>query len=78
VTVVDAGTVGASGLYGVGRDFVGLADLHFAGRELQAADLIAVEPVSGAAEARRAVIAPCQAVCERTPVDAGAQPTPAR
>ncbi|HSD76802.1 MAG TPA: metallophosphoesterase family protein [Solirubrobacteraceae bacterium] len=71
-TVVDAGTVGASGLYGVGRDFVGLADLHFSGRRLEAADLVGVEPVSGAAEARRAVIAPCAQVCERAPLNADA------
>ncbi|HEX2104705.1 MAG TPA: metallophosphoesterase family protein [Solirubrobacteraceae bacterium] len=57
ITVVDAGTAGASGIYGVGRDEVGLGDLHFAPdvRALQAADLIAVEPVSGAAQAQRVV-----------------------
>jgi predicted phosphodiesterase len=69
ITVVDAGTVGASGLYGVGRDSVGLADLHFtAAGTLRAADMIAVEPVSGAAQARRVVIAPCEepgGVCRR-------------
>lgn len=60
VTVVDAGTVGASGLYGVGRDSVGLGDLHFGPHgDLRAADLIAVEPVSGAAQAERVVISPC-------------------
>jgi hypothetical protein len=74
VTVVDAGTVGASGLYGVGRDFVGLGDLHFAQGRLQAADLIAVEPVSGAAQARRAVIAPCTDVCRPAPVITAALP----
>ena len=72
VSVVDAGTVGASGLYGVGRDSVGLGDLHFgAAGELQAADLIAVEPVSGAAQAQRVVTGPCDApggVCRRFPV----------
>ena len=53
---MDAGTVGASGIYGVGRDSVGLGDLHFApAGNLDAADLIAVEPVSGAAQARRVV-----------------------
>ncbi|MEA2288235.1 MAG: hypothetical protein QOD55_232, partial [Solirubrobacteraceae bacterium] len=71
VTVVDAGTVGASGLYGVGRDSVGLGDLHFTGGgDLQAADLIAVEPVSGAAQAQRVVIGPCAGagdVCRRFP-----------
>jgi predicted phosphodiesterase len=72
MTVVDAGTVGASGLYGVGRDSVGLGDLHFtAGGDLQAADLVAVEPVSGAAQAQRVVIGPCTeqagGVCRRFP-----------
>jgi hypothetical protein len=59
ITVVDAGTAGASGLYGVGHDEVGLGDLHFATDvgTLQAADLIAVEPVSGAAQAQRVVTA---------------------
>ena len=69
ITVVDAGTVGASGLYGVGRDAVGLGDLHFhPGGELRAADLIAVEPVSGAAQARRVIVSPCAApsgICRR-------------
>jgi len=60
IAVVDAGTVGASGIYGVGRDSVGLGDLHFAaGGALEAADLIAVEPVSGAAQAQRVVAEPC-------------------
>jgi hypothetical protein len=60
--VVDAGTVGAAGIYGVGNTFVGLADLHFSNRDdaLDAADMIEVEPVSGAAQARRVVNAPCQ------------------
>jgi predicted phosphodiesterase len=62
VTVVDAGTVGASGIYGVGRDSVGLGDLHFApAGDLEAVDLIAVEPVTGAAQARRIVTPPCEA-----------------
>ena len=60
IAVVDAGTVGASGIYGVGRDSVGLGDLHFAAEgDLEAADLIAVEPVSGAAQAQRVVTPPC-------------------
>jgi predicted phosphodiesterase len=72
VNVVDAGTVGASGIYGVGRDSVGLGDLHFATTgDLEAADLIAVEPVSGAAQAQRVVTVPCTeagGVCRRFPV----------
>jgi predicted phosphodiesterase len=62
VAVVDAGTVGAAGIYGVGKAFVGLADLHFSNRggALDAADMIEVEPVSGAAQARRVVNTPCR------------------
>jgi hypothetical protein len=71
VSVVDAGTVGARGIYGVGRDQVGLGDLHFARTgDLEAADLIAVEPVSGAAQAQRVVTVPCTAgggVCQLFP-----------
>jgi hypothetical protein len=71
VSVVDAGTVGASGIYGVGRDSVGLGDLHFARTgDLEAADLIGVEPVSGAAQAQRVVTTPCTArggVCQLFP-----------
>jgi predicted phosphodiesterase len=69
MTVVDAGTVGASGLYGVGHDSVGLGELHFDPRgRLQAADLIAVEPVSGTAQAQRIITSPCTepgGVCHR-------------
>jgi hypothetical protein len=72
ISVVDAGTVGASGIYGVGRDSVGLGELHFAADgDLEAADLIAVEPVSGAAQAQRVVTDPCTApsgICKRFPV----------
>jgi hypothetical protein len=74
ISVVDAGTVGASGIYGVGRDSVGLGELHFApAGNLEAADLIAVEPVSGAAQAQRVVTEPCTAaggICKRFPVPA--------
>jgi hypothetical protein len=59
--VVDGGTAGAGGPQGIGRDFVGLADLHFSPRvpTLQAADLIGVEPVSGNGFARRVVNRAC-------------------
>jgi predicted phosphodiesterase len=62
VVVVDAGTVGAAGIYGVGTTSVGLADLHFSNRDdaLAAADMIEVEPVSGAAQANRVVNTPCK------------------
>jgi hypothetical protein len=82
IAVVDAGTVGASGIYGVGRDSVGLADLHFSAADarLDAADLIAVEPVSGAAQAERVVTAgPCPEgpdVCRRYPDPSEERATP--
>src|SRR6201999_2678279 len=55
IDIVDAGTVGASGLYGVGADFVGLGDLHWEADApvLQAVDLVQIEPVSGVAQAQR-------------------------
>lgn len=55
---MDAGTVGASGLYGIGADYVGLGDLHWSvGKPLlAAADLIQIEPVSGDAQAKRVVL----------------------
>ena len=58
IDVIDAGTVGASGLYGIGADYVGLGDLHWAGKDpvLDAADLIQIEPVSGVAQAQRVVV----------------------
>jgi Calcineurin-like phosphoesterase superfamily domain len=57
VTVVDAGTAGAGGLFGVGTTPVGVAQLHFASKEarLRAIDLVQVEPISGAAEAERVI-----------------------
>jgi hypothetical protein len=65
--VVDGGTAGAGGLQGVGQDPVGLAELHFArtGHELEAADLIAVEPVTGNGLARRVVNRPCDTADRR-------------
>jgi hypothetical protein len=58
IDIVDAGTVGAGGLYGVGSNYVGLGELHFdpARPQLAAADLIQVEPVSGVAQAQRIVL----------------------
>jgi predicted phosphodiesterase len=59
--VVDAGTLGAGGIAGVGQDSVGLADLHFSPDDpgLQAVDLLSVEPVSGNGLARRVVNRAC-------------------
>jgi diadenosine tetraphosphatase ApaH/serine/threonine PP2A family protein phosphatase len=70
IDIVDAGTVGASGLYGIGADYVGLGDLHWSAQEplLAAADLIQIEPVSGDAQAKRVVLptscATAQARCD--------------
>jgi hypothetical protein len=62
IDIVDAGTVGAGGLYGIGSNYVGLGELHFdpARPQLAATDLIQVEPVSGVAQAQRIVLPePC-------------------
>jgi Calcineurin-like phosphoesterase superfamily domain len=58
IDIVDAGTAGASGLYGIGADYVGLGDVRWAGDApvLEAADLIQIEPVSGVAQAQRVVL----------------------
>jgi hypothetical protein len=58
IDIIDAGTVGAAGVYGIGEDYVGLGELHFDAKDpaLQAADLIQVEPVSGVAQAQRVVL----------------------
>ena len=58
VVVVDAGTLGAGGVFGVGRESVGVARLRFAKAEprLASVDLISVEPISGQAEAQRVVL----------------------
>lgn len=59
ITVADGGTVGAGGMFGIGGQPVGFADLHFDARRplLRAVDLVRVEPVSGASQADRVVIA---------------------
>ena len=58
VVVVNGGTVGAGGIFDAGRDSIGLAELHFAGKraKLRSVDLIAIEPFSGQAQASRVVI----------------------
>jgi predicted phosphodiesterase len=58
ISVIDAGTVGAGGLYGVGSNYVGLGELYFPQGlpVLAAADMIQVEPVSGVAQAQRIVL----------------------
>jgi predicted phosphodiesterase len=59
VVVVDAGSVGAGGLFGIGDERVGLGDLHFAASSpaLLAVDLIEAEPFTGAAAAQRVIVA---------------------
>jgi predicted phosphodiesterase len=55
--LVDGGTLGAGGPFGIGEQAAGFAELHWSrdGR-LQVVDLIEVEPLSGAASARRIVV----------------------
>ena len=64
--VIDAGTVGAGGVFGVGSESVGVAQLHIASGRTRprAVDLVKVEPLSGAASAERIVPYSPQA-CER-------------
>ena len=70
VLVVDAGTIGAGGLFGIGQEQVGLAELHLpAGQATpRAVDLIQVQPFTGAATAER-VVPSSQAFCERQHVN---------
>ena len=58
VTVVDGGTVGAGGVFGLGRQAIGLGRLHFDAStpQLRSVDLVQVEPVSGATQAERVII----------------------
>jgi predicted phosphodiesterase len=55
--LVDGGTLGAGGPFGIGEERSGFAELHLGpdGR-LTAVDLIEVEPLSGEASARRVVL----------------------
>jgi predicted phosphodiesterase len=66
VLVVDAGTVGAGGVFGAGEESVGVAQLHIPdGRTWpRAVDLMQVEPLSGAAAAQRFIPA-SDDMCER-------------
>jgi predicted phosphodiesterase len=57
VVVVNGGTMGAGGIFGAGVESIGLAHLMFnRSGDLRTADLIAVEPFSGAAQATRIVV----------------------
>jgi hypothetical protein len=69
VVAVDGGTVGGGGLLAAGQEDVGLAEVHFHGDPpvLRSVDLIGFNPVSGGAEAERAIVAE-DAACERETV----------
>jgi predicted phosphodiesterase len=55
--LVDGGSVGAGGAFGVGEDLSGFALVHLdADERARAVDLVEVEPASGAASAHRVVI----------------------
>ena len=55
--LVDGGTVGAGGPFGIGEQFAGFAQLDWGPESrLRAVDLIEVEPLSGSASARRIVL----------------------
>ena len=58
ILVINAGTLGAGGVLGAGQDFAGLGLVHPAGdgAEVASVDLIRIEPLSGQAQADRAVI----------------------
>jgi hypothetical protein len=66
ILVVDSGTVGAGGAFGLGAESVGVAHLHFPEGQTRprAVDLVQVEPLSGAASAERIVPASRES-CER-------------
>ncbi|MGH3015624.1 MAG: metallophosphoesterase family protein, partial [Gaiellaceae bacterium] len=56
--LVDGGSVGAGGAFGVGEEPSGFAVVHLDTAEVtRAVDLVEVEPISGAASAERVVIA---------------------
>ncbi|HSK17217.1 MAG TPA: metallophosphoesterase family protein [Gaiellaceae bacterium] len=57
--LVNGGSVGAGGIFGVGEEDSGFAVVHVdAGGEPRSVDLVSVEPASGAARAERLVLAP--------------------
>ncbi|HEU4978047.1 MAG TPA: metallophosphoesterase family protein [Solirubrobacteraceae bacterium] len=64
ITVADAGSVGAGGVFGAGHTYIGLGQLHFGTRPpaLRAVDLVKSDPFTGAAQADRIVI-DSQGVC---------------
>jgi predicted phosphodiesterase len=68
--VLDAGTVGAGGLLGAGKDAIGVAQFELAAGQAwpRLVDLVELEPLSGAAEAER-VLPASAAVCDHRAVE---------
>jgi predicted phosphodiesterase len=67
--VVDAGTVGAGGIFGAGKQAIGVAQLELTERAWpRVIDLVQLEPLSGAARADR-VLPEAPDLCERGPVE---------
>jgi hypothetical protein len=64
--VVDGGTVGAGGVFGIGQEQVGMAQLHLRRGHVppRGIDLIQVEPLTGAANAER-VVPSSRVFCQR-------------
>ena len=59
--VIDAGSVGAGGVLGAGRQYVGLARLYLRPPQIEAADLLRLEPISGSGQAERVLLdQPCR------------------
>lgn len=57
IVVVNGGTLGAGGIFGAGKESIGIARMSFNKVNLlDSVDLIAVEPISGAAKATRIII----------------------
>jgi hypothetical protein len=67
VVVVDSGTAGAGGVFGLGREAIGIARLHFSRRVAETVDMVKVEPLGGGATARRVPLDTDE--CEDRPPD---------
>jgi hypothetical protein len=55
--LVDGGTLGAGGPFAIGEQDASFARVHFRGTRAYAADIVAIEPLSGRGVARRVVFA---------------------
>jgi len=55
IRIVDAGSVGAGGIFGFGRETADMAEIYFsrASRRLEVVDMIRVSPLDGRASAER-------------------------